>query len=141
MTLLYCLLAWLALSLPASVIVLAACVTGGGSPEEIARGGTGMSKDKVDKMIVDAIIGDIVDLNFDDDEFMDITDEEIAELDALPVRELTPEEDARFKATINECMAWLKYRLHMEALGLPYLDLYEWHNMAEKPTVPSEEQG
>lgn len=140
MTLLYCLLAWLVLSLPASVIVLAACVTSG-TPDATAGKETRMSKDKVDKMIVDAIIGDIVDLNFDDDEIEPITDEEIAELDALPVRELTPEEDARFKATINECMAWLKYRLHMEALGLPYLDLYEWHNMAEKPTVPTEEQG
>lgn len=97
-----------------------------------------MSKDKVDKMLVDAIIGDIVDLNFDDDEIEPITDEELAEIEALPIRELTPEEDAGFKAVISECMAWLRYRLAMEARGLAYLDLYEWHNMAEKPSVPEE---
>lgn len=98
-----------------------------------------MAKDKFSKMLVDSIIGDIIDLNFDDEDFEEITDEEIAEFEALPKYEITPEMESRMKAFNTEILAWLSYRFGMEAKGLPFLDLWEWRNMEVKPTVPGEE--
>lgn len=104
-----------------------------------------MSKDKVDQMIVRHIIGDIrlatvLDDGFDESEFDDITDEEIAEFDALPEYEFALGQEERLHTKAMKVARWCFYRQEMRERGLPFLDMYEYMNMEVEPTVPEEDE-
>lgn len=93
-------------------------------------------------LVVAAIIGDIQEVitcDPDDIDSDDLTDEEIAEFDALPNYELSPEDSERLRQTGIEIFHWVLYNLEMEKRGLSYVDRWEWINMTVKPTVPDNE--
>lgn len=104
-----------------------------------------MPKDPQDlekKQIVKAIIGNIVDLNFDDDELEPISDEEVADLDwdydrALEAGQIVPESEESkergrtFIKNISEYMLWA-FTYRDKGLKEPY-DFQEWVHLAEKP--------
>lgn len=107
-----------------------------------------MSKLTVEDVIVRAIIGDIpVALTIEEmeDDWEDITDEEIAEIEAdyqahkddFPPP--TPEETERFVQQGMKMVRWIFYKQEMERLGLSHLDRYEYMNMAIEPTVPEQD--
>ena len=93
--------------------------------------------------LVRAIIGDIREvITFEpdeiDDDIIELTDEEIAEFDALPPLELSPEQEREMTARGMEIFHWVLYKREMEKRGLPHVDRWEWMNMAIKPEVPNE---
>lgn len=98
------------------------------------------------KAIVEAIIGNIPDYNFDDEEIVPATDEEVMEIEreyeeALEKGEIQPiseEEAARFKAFIEKCRQWYIYKLWKLCGKESYYDFEEWDNLVEKPVVPQE---
>lgn len=100
-----------------------------------------MKDDPVDQIIVNAIIGDIRQVpDWDDDEEVEITDEEIAEFDALTdadMPKLSQESLDRMIAAGMDCFNWFVYKQAMEERNLPYVDIYEWRNMNPRPQVTS----
>lgn len=93
--------------------------------------------------LVRSIMGDIrevftVDPDEIDDDDIELTDEEIAEFDALPDAELSPEQTQWMVARGMELFNYILYEQEMKRRGLPHVDRWEWMNMAVKPELLNE---
>lgn len=102
-------------------------------------------RDRLHKILVDAIIGDIPTVHTfspddqDEDNLEDyVSEEEIAEIEeqVKHLRPPTPEEQEELAEKARVFGAWAKYYIGMKACGRVPLDWYEWTNMQVKPTAP-----
>lgn len=101
-------------------------------------------KDIEKKKLVDSIIGNITDYNFDEDEIVSITEQEAEEIEkeyeeALRNGQIKPmdeETDKRLRETVENGRQWIIYSSYMKSQGNKFYDFAEWLNLAEKPVVP-----